>query len=386
MHQFLRPTLTFLFTCLAILTNAQNFSLGHVQKTFIDASRSNRSVTCEIYYPADATGDNVPVSSGVFPVVVLGHGFVMSASVYDIYWQALVPQGYVVILPTTETSLFPSHENFGRDMAFLVDQMQIENSLSSSLFYNAIQSTSAVMGHSMGGGAAFLAMSYNTNITAMAVMAPAETTPSAISAAAGIQRPALIFSGINDCVAPPADHQLPMYNALASGCKSYLGIVGGDHCQFASSNFNCTFGQSTCSPQAAISATEQQAYVLNYLIPWLDHYLKNDCTQGEAFQNNVTNNAAFELQQNCVLGCGTGIFDSMSLNFSLYPNPSAEWLRWKGDEQWVGQTYSIVDIQGRVIAHGQLNGSSEVADISDWANGMYWLRVGPELVVPFTKN
>ena len=271
-------------------------------------------------------------------------------------------------------------------MAFLVTQMQSEGASASSLFYNAIDATSAVMGHSMGGGAAFLAMQANPNITALAAMAPAETNPSAVGAAANIQRPALIFSGINDCVAPPADHQLPMYNALASGCKSYLGIVGGDHCQFASPNFNCTFGQSTCSPQGTISATTQQAAVLDNLIPWLDHYLKNDCTRGEAFQSNVSNNAAFELQQNCVLGCGSGISNVAHFNFSLYPNPCAEWLRWKGDAKWVGQTFSIVDIQGRVIAQGQLNGASEVADISDWANGMYWLRVGSELVVPFSKN
>lgn len=366
--------------------HAQNFSIGHLQEVFVDALRANRNVSCEIYYPANAPGDNVAIAGGVFPVVVIGHGFVMSASVYDIYWNALVPEGYVVVVPTTEGSLFPSHDNFGKDMAFLVTQMQSEGVNASSLFYNAIDATSAVMGHSMGGGAAFLAMQANPNITAMAAMAPAETTPSAVSAAGNIQRPALVFSGINDCVAPPADHQLPMYNALASGCKSYLGIVGGDHCQFASPNFNCTFGQSTCSPQGTISASTQQASVMDNLIPWLDFYLKNDCAQGEVFQNNVSNNSAFELQQNCTMGCAAGIINTADFSFSLYPNPSSEMLHWKGTEAWVGQTFCIVDMQGRIIAQGQLNGASAVADISDWANGMYWLRVGPEFVVPFTKN
>jgi dienelactone hydrolase len=365
---------------------SQNFSIGHRQEVFVDALRGNRNVPCEIYYPSNVNGDNVAIAGGVFPLVVIGHGFVMSAAVYDIYWEALVPEGYVVVVPTTEGSLFPSHDNFGKDMAFLVTQMQSEGANASSLFYNAIDATSAVMGHSMGGGSAFLAMQANPNITALAAMAPAETNPSAVGAAASIQRPALIFSGINDCVAPPADHQLPMYNALASGCKSYLGIVGGDHCQFASSNFNCTFGQSTCSPQGTISASTQQAAVLDNLIPWLDHYLKNDCTQGEAFQNNITNNAAYEVQQNCVLGCGSSISNGAHFNFSLYPNPIADFLHWKGDAQWVGQTYSIVDIQGRVIAQGQLAGTSEVTNITNLTKGMYWLRVGPELVVPFSKN
>jgi predicted dienelactone hydrolase len=365
---------------------AQGFSVGHAQASYIDATRANRNVTCELYYPADVSGDNVAIAAGVFPVLVIGHGFVMSATVYDIYWNALVPEGYVVAVPTTEGSLFPSHDNFGKDMAFLVSQLQSEGNNATSFLYNAIATTSAVMGHSMDGGSAFLAMQANPNITAMAAMAPAETNPSAVSAAANIQRPTLIFAGINDCVAPPADHQLPMFNALASNCKSYVGIVGGDHCQFASSNFNCTFGQSTCSPQATISASEQQSSVLDNLIPWLDFYLKNDCAQGEVFQSNVSNNAAFELQQNCTLGCGTSIFDAISLNFSLYPNPCAEWLRWKGDAKWVGQTFSILDMQGRTIEQGKLNVNGDIANIGAWSNGVYFLKVGPALVVPFTKN
>jgi hypothetical protein len=369
----------------SVLMTAQDFSIGHQQTSFVDVSRNNRVVTCEIYYPANTAGDNVAVASGVFPVVVMGHGFVMPASVYDIYWEALVPEGYIVVLPTTETSLFPSHENFGRDMAFLVSALQEENGNGSSLFYNAIGNTSAVMGHSMGGGSAFLAMTYNANITVLAAMAPAETNPSAISAAGNIQKPTLIFSGINDCVAPPADHQVPMFNASVSVCKSYVGIVGGDHCQFASPNFNCTLGQSTCSPQGTISATEQQASVLNNLIPWLDFYLKDNCAQGEVFQSNLSNTTSFELIQNCALGCGADVQNNTSLPFSLYPNPSSDQLRWKGNAQWVGQSFLIMDVQGRTVAKGVLNKTSEVTDISKLKSGMYWLKVGQELVVPFCK-
>jgi dienelactone hydrolase len=369
----------------SVLMTAQDFSIGHQQTSFVDVSRNNRVVTCEIYYPANTAGDNVAVASGVFPVVVMGHGFVMPASVYDIYWEALVPEGYIVVLPTTETSLFPSHENFGRDMAFLVSALQEENGNGSSLFYNAIGNTSAVMGHSMGGGSAFLAMTYNANITVLAAMAPAETNPSAISAAGNIQKPTLIFSGINDCVAPPADHQVPMFNASVSVCKSYVGIVGGDHCQFASPNFNCTLGQSTCSPQGTISATEQQASVLNNLIPWLDFYLKDNCAQGEVFQSNVSNTTSFELIQNCALGCGADVHNNTSLPFSLYPNPSSDQLRWKGNAQWVGQSFLIMDVQGRTVEKGVLNKTSEITDISKLKSGMYWLKVGQELVVPFCK-
>jgi dienelactone hydrolase len=375
-----------LFIGFTIPMRSQGFDLGHVQRTFVDSSRANRNVTCEIYYPSDIAGDNVSVANGAYPIVVIGHGFVMSPAVYDIYWEALVPEGYIVVVPTTEGSLFPSHDNFGKDMAFLVTQLQSEAEVNGSLFWNAVASTSAVMGHSMGGGAAFLAMNENPSITALVAMAPAETNPSAISAASTINRPALIFSGINDCVAPPAEHQIPMYEALSSSCKTYLGIVGGDHCQFASPNFNCTFGQSTCSPQGTISATEQQADVLSNLIPWLDYYLKNDCVRGETFQSNIVGNLAFEVQQNCVLGCGAGILNESENEFAIYPNPVSDDLHWRGENKYWNQPYTVSDLQGRVVFKGKISNPSTLFNVSEWPNGMYLLRVGQDLIVPFSKD
>jgi dienelactone hydrolase len=349
----------------------------------VDSSRANRNVTCEIYYPSNNSGDNVTVATGSFPVVVIGHGFVMSPSVYDIYWEALVPEGYIVVVPTTEGSLFPSHDNFGKDMAFLVTQLQSEGAVNGSLFWNAVATTSAVMGHSMGGGAAFLAMNENPSITALVAMAPAETNPSAISAASTINRPALVFSGINDCVAPPAEHQIPMYEALSSSCKTYLGIVGGDHCQFASPNFNCTFGQSTCSPQGTISATEQQADVLSNLIPWLDYYLKNDCVRGETFQSNIAGNVAFEVQQNCVLGCGVGILNESEKEFAIYPNPFEDQLNYLVNSTLIDKEYRVVDVFGKKIIEGRIASVNGSVNTENWSSGLYFFKVqdGPSFKV-----
>jgi hypothetical protein len=227
----------------------------------------------------------------------------------------------------------------------------------------------------MGGGAAFLAMNENPNITALVAMAPAETNPSAISAASSITRPALIFSGINDCVAPPAEHQIPMYEALSSSCKTYLGIVGGDHCQFASPNFNCTFGQSTCSPQGTISASEQQADVLNNLLPWLDYYLKGICTQGEVFQSNVSNAAVFELSQNCTLGCGTGILNWSDKEFSIYPNPFYDQINYLVNSTLTDKYYIVVDGFGKIVIEGKLKPGHVSLNTKNWASGLYFFKV-----------
>ena len=130
---------------------AQTYQIGHKQQTFIDESRSNRNITTEIYYPADMSGDNVSIASGQFPVLVFGHGFLMTWSAYANIWNDIVPNGYIMVFPTTETSLFPSHTNFGKDIAFLVGAMKTEGTNASSTFFGGVATTSAAMGHSMGG-------------------------------------------------------------------------------------------------------------------------------------------------------------------------------------------------------------------------------------------
>ena len=54
---------------------------------------------------------------------------------------------------------------------------------------------------------------------ALAVLAPADTRPSAVKAAASVRIPALIISGENDCITRPEAHQIPIFNALQSISK-----------------------------------------------------------------------------------------------------------------------------------------------------------------------
>ena len=75
-----------------------------------------------------------------------------------------------------------------------------------------------------------LAAANNANISGIVGLAPAETNPSAIGVCANISVPALIFSGSSDGVTPPAEHHLPIYQGIASSCKSFVSITGGAHC------------------------------------------------------------------------------------------------------------------------------------------------------------
>ena len=104
--------------------------------------------------------------------------------------------------------------------------------------------------------------------------APAETTPSSIAAAANVTVPTMVFAGANDCATPIGQHQGPMYDALTTSCRAFVNVLGGGHCYFANSNFNCNFGEITCSPTPTISRGAQH-WVLNDLAGlWLDHFLK----------------------------------------------------------------------------------------------------------------
>ena len=352
---------------------SQPFLVGHKQQTFVDASRGNRNITSEIYYPANVAGNNVALATGQFPVLVFGHGFVMSWSSYDNLWNGIVPNGYIMVFPTTETSFAPSHLDFGKDIAFLVGAMKNENLNSSSAFYNSVAPTSAVMGHSMGGGAAFLAVQFDSSITAIATLAAAVTNPSSTTASAFITIPGLVISGGNDCVAPAAQHQIPMYDSLASSCKSFVSIDGASHCQFANYNFFCSTGEATCSPQPTITATAQNSITLDALLPWLNFYLRNNCLAGDQFQNFISSGIGISSRQNCSLLC-TNVSDNEVKNFYLSPNPITQNQSIKLSSNFINSTIEIYNSYGALIFRKNDFTGNEIQLDHDFGVGIYYLK------------
>lgn len=293
--------LFFFFSSIPALL-AQSYPIGNTTITFNDPARGNRAIEVDIYYPAVSAGNNAPVAGNTgekFPLVVFGHGFVMTVSAYQNIWTALVPAGYIVALPKTEGNLFPNHTNFGKDLAFVLGALQVAGNTSGNLFFNKVAVESAIMGHSMGGGAAFLAIQYNPSISTVIGLAPAETNPAASAAAQNISIPALVFAGGNDCVTPAGQHSQLIYNNTASSCKTYISVIGGSHCQFANSNFNCSFGEATCSPGPTISRSVQQGLVMKYLLPYLHYRLRGNCAEWYNLQSSLLNDGAVTYLQSC---------------------------------------------------------------------------------------
>ena len=368
--------ITLLFIFIGTISEAQPFLIGHKQQVFIDASRSNRTIDAEIYYPANSSGDDVPVANGTFPTLVFGHGFVMTWNSYDYLWNGIVPAGYILVFPKTEGSFSPSHTDFGKDIAFLVDAMKLEGLNQSSIFYNAVSDKSAAMGHSMGGGSAFLSIQYNNSITALATLAAAVTNPSSVSAASGIQIPSLTIAGANDCIAPTSDHQTPMYSALSSSCKTYINILEASHCQFAGTSFTCSFGEATCLPAAAITADVQHDLTLQLLLPWLANYLKNDCAAGAQFQEFITNNLALTLEQNCTIDCNQAGMNQIQNEFNVYPNPVQNQAKILSKNYLNGAEIRVVNLMGQIERHFKsIIGKEIILDFDGFRSGIYIIQI-----------
>jgi len=341
MKAFLRLLLLlFFFTTKG--TTLQALPIGHTTITFNDPTRTGgfgsgggagRQIQCEIYYPGTTAGDNVPVANGTFPIIVVGHGFFMSWDAYTNIWEHYVNTGYILVFPRTEGSLSPTHAEFGMDLRIVGEKMQATTLDNVSLFYNKWNGKTALMGHSMGGGATFLAAGVSNPFDAIVGLAPAETTPSAITAAATVTTPTLIFSGTEDGVTPPTDHHIPIYNALPNSiCKQFVAITGGAHCYFANSNAACDFGESTSGGNISITRAEQHAIMFDLLDPWLSFYLKGVCSDWVVFTNLLTTDNRIVGQSNCSYqlpsaatitanGSVLSISSSLTIQWNLNGNP-----------------------------------------------------------------
>ena len=361
--------LVIILLCVSSCLLAQTFNIGHTSMDFYDNAR-NRNITTEIYYPSDTNGDNVSISLGNFPVIVFGHGFLISWDSYDNYWTSFVPEGYILCFPTTEMGFTPSHQSFADDLIFLTSQMQIESQNSTSIFYNSILPKTGIMGHSMGGGASFLAAANNPNINTLINFAAAETNPSAISAARNINIPSLIFSGEDDCVTPPINHQNIMFDSLNSYCKTQINILNGGHCYFANENVLCSFGESSCNPALNITRNEQQNITNDFLKIWLNFSLKSNQNYFTIFNDSLQTSNRITYSQFCN---STSIINPNKADeIIIYPNPTKSFIKIIVNKK---SNVLIYNSKGEKISENYINVGISELNISNFSKGIYYVNV-----------
>jgi hypothetical protein len=338
--------------------------------------------------------------------------------------------------PRTESGLFPSpsHGDFGQDIALVAQKMSDAGQNSNSIFDTKISDYTCAMGHSMGGGAAVLASSQSTIFDCYLGLAPAETNPSAIAAAANLQIPSLILSGSNDGVTPPSQHHLPIFNAIPQECKSFANLIGGGHCYFANSNFNCDFGESTSSTGISLSRSEQQSLMYQQITPWLSYFLGQSCegyasfmeypvtgialsstcpnsipdvtiTQNNNILSTTTHGSAYQWYLNgapivgqtndslevvdnfsgvyqllvyfdygCQFSNNIAQLNEFSLDLKIYPNPAREFIEINGSKTNFN-TFHMLNLQGKIVKSGTLNFSKTKIELQDLSTGTYLLEI-----------
>ncbi len=249
---------------------------GRIRLTVRDSVRA-KDIPVTITYSCDSSsGDNRPlVGTGAgaistFGVVVVGHGYQMPVTAYKSLATTICQHtaNYIVVLPETGSGLFPNHNDFAQDMAAVAAYMQREGKRKGSVWEGHIRNETLLAGHSMGGGAAFLAakllqQSGAVTLSGVIAFAPAETNPSSSAAAASVTCPTLILAGGVDCVTPLASTVQPIYDKLAAKCKVLAVIPGASHCQFADANSTCNLGELNC--KATITRDAQFARCWQYV-------------------------------------------------------------------------------------------------------------------------
>lgn len=354
--------------------NAQ-FAIGNTTQLYIDAERNNREIPTILHYPAENNAtDATPVGEN-HPLIIVGHGFAMTPNAYINLVEILVPLGYVVALPATETSIIPAPSpiEFGRDIHFLANFIRQQAAEDNTFFlFNKVGSKVAISGHSMGGGSAMLAAGIKeSDFDAYIGFASAEMNPSAVEAAGLLtELPLLLFSGTNDGITPPANHQDLMYNAANTACKLQVYITGGGHCYFANPNVACDFGESLSPPGPSISREKQQEITGRYLIPWLNYHLKASGSISSIFEL-LESDDEITYRKSCTISSGFAPFPH-PLNLRVFPNPANDRLFIDLYSDFHG-VISIYSMQGKLKKYKQVSGllNSDFIDLQSLPNGTY---------------
>lgn len=357
----------FLLLTACISSFAQPFAVGHRSLSLLDAAR-NRTVTAEVYYPAINSGDDVAFASGNFPVFTLAHGFVIPGNTYQNFANELVPDGFVVVLPTTESGFLPNHDAYGKDIAFLNTAFR-----SGGIpFFSQFNGRSAIGGHSMGGGASALAAT-QTIADAYIGFAPAITNPSPVPIGGQIDIPALIFSGSADGVTPPETNHQPIYNSLASDCKTFISITAGVHCYFIPASL-CDIGESGIP--GGMTRELQQQITFDYLRPFLNTFLLDDSASWMQFQQSIAADKRITFEQTCSLDF-TGNESIVSRNIRVYPQPCSDVLKLEFSDQFMVLSVNIYAMQGVKFSHIPTflqHANCLSVDINQLPAGMYVLE------------
>lgn len=242
-----------------------------------------------VYFLFPSHGD--ALAQGLFPLVIIAHGYFMTPQDYRYLAEALASRGYIVALPARRHSDTRIKIDFyAKEVSYLQKAISNLNTDKRSRLYGHIATKTAVIGHSTGGGASLMAaasgggnLSTVITLAALGVTNPIVYGTSPVSITNKVKMPTLVIDSEKDCITPTEEHAQALYEQLP-GEKQMVQIQQGDHCGFADHRgprrnaceavewYYCAFksnkGGQTISPK------QQNDLVLKLVSAWLDRYLK----------------------------------------------------------------------------------------------------------------
>jgi dienelactone hydrolase len=200
-----------------------------------------------VFYPSGTTQRFAAVS--IFP------GFFGSSTSFTGWGQKLASNGFVTIIANSSNGfLFPDQRSTEQLQA--LDWLRAQDAVATSPLYGRVDTArSAVIGHSMGGGASLISTTKSRpDLKAAIPLAPWNTGTDFPTNST----PTLIWACQADGVAPVAQHASPMYEGIpAVTTKQYISVAGADH--FCANN--------TATAGGIVGA---------YSLAWLKRFVDND--------------------------------------------------------------------------------------------------------------
>ena len=241
----------------------------------VTVSRPDGSTfSARLYYPALAAGAGAPfdATAAPYPGVSFGHGFLQPVDSYASTLRHLATWGHFAIATTTQGGFLPNHSAFADDMRHCLTWLELRNVDPTSPFVGAVDVAAfGLAGHSMGGGASLLAAAADPRVRAVVPMAPANTNPSSIAAAANVGAPLRIVVGSQDTIVPTNSNGALMF-AAAPGPRQRVDIQGGWHCGFVDT---VVFGGLGCD-SGVMPRAAQLVHVRRALAEFFEAHLARD--------------------------------------------------------------------------------------------------------------
>mgnify|MGYP000383257432 CR=1 FL=1 len=299
-----------------------------------------------VYYPTNATPP--------FASIAIVPGFTALPSSVEEWGPFYASHGIVTIIIGTN-SLFDFPEERAAALIDALETMRQENTRSTSPLENQLDVDKfAVSGWSMGGGGAQRAAVLDNTIKGVVALCPWLPNPSL-----NHNSPVLIFSGQNDPTAPPAQHADLHYAATPNTTDKLLfEIANGNH-------------SVANSPNGGDGAVGKIA------LSWLKLYVEeNDCYCPLLTEELLVNPPAASKVLSS-FECELLSVPDNSFAISVYPNPTKDFVNISIQTTAHYEVYSAL---GQRLLSGELTQNEKQIDFSNFAKGLYYVRLANETV------